>query len=314
MTAQGRIANMFRGKSIVALWVALLSGVTAYGTPLLQDQTKSIKARYYTSNRPVDRARPSPSKNQTGTIRVMVKKKSRPPGTGSKKPVPTTQAETARLGFTVWRVREDSNSEGAKGVRVVPERRETDAPYSIGEKIQMGVESLSHSGYLYVIEREKYSDGTYGVPMLVYPLLEGAGGDNRVKPGDLTIIPGKGEAFELIVNTDRKQVAEEFIIILSPKPLIDASILKKDPIELSATQTLNWLKDWSTDATQIDSVETVGQALTQEEERAAAGDQKKGVRVRPLSPDDPMPQTVIETKVKRGDPMITTVTLAIRQG
>jgi hypothetical protein len=40
-------------------------------------------------------------------------------------------------------------------------------------------------GYLYVIDREQYEDGTLGEPVQIFPTTRTRGGDNSVKPGSL---------------------------------------------------------------------------------------------------------------------------------
>jgi hypothetical protein len=301
--------------------LAAITIVTAglAGNGFGQDQTKSIKAPEYARQRPAASGGAvaatlyvAPSK----PVRVRVRK--RKPAVSRVKPVPPRQTETARLGFTVWRVEKGSGGSQSKGLT---ERdasdgqrlgRIADEGVAVGDSVRIGIESLTHSGYLYVIDREKYADGTYGPPTLIYPTLRYRRGDNSVRPGEIVFLPGPGR--EIVVTSDagRKQVAEELTVIVSPTRLITAAELQNEQIKLSPNQLLTWLQDWATQEVQIDQIDAAGAPLTRREEGAVA-DESKGLSERPLSPDDPLPQTMVEMKVRRGNPVITTFTLPIKK-
>jgi hypothetical protein len=107
-------------------------------------------------------------------------------------------------------------------------------------------------------------------------------------------------------------VAEELTVIVSPTRLITPAELQNEQIKLSPNQLLTWLQDWATQEVQIDQIDAAGAPLTRREEGAVA-DESKGLSERPLSPDDPLPQTMVEMKVRRGNPVITTFTLPIKK-
>ena len=72
------------------------------------------------------------------------------------------------------------------------------------------------------------------------------------------------------------------------------------------------MQNWAASEVQIDQIDAAGSPLTRREESAGA-DESKGLSERSLSPDDPLPQTMVEMKVKRGNPVITTFTLPIKK-
>jgi len=148
--------------------------------------------------------------------------------------------------------------------------------------------------------------------MLIYPTLRYSGGDNKVRPGDVVFLPGPGREITVTKNSDKRQAAEELIIIVSPTRLMPLSDLQMDQIKISADQALKWIKDWSAEEVQIDQVGTEGEAMTQEELKAGA-ETPKGLTEHPLSQADPLPQTILEMKIRKGKPLITTVTLPIKQ-
>ncbi len=80
------------------------------------------------------------------------------------------------VGITVWRLR-PSLPEDDKDMRIsaldgrgdlTPERIEAETPLREGEKVRVSIEA-ARSGYLYVIDREQYADGTFGTPYLIFP-------------------------------------------------------------------------------------------------------------------------------------------------
>jgi Domain of unknown function (DUF4384) len=290
-----------------------------------QDQTKSLRAPEYANRRPATAVVESGGagggvRNYSSSyVRVRVRK--RKPAYKVVKP-PPRQSETARLGFTVWRVEKAVGPDNSKsltehddrsGAARRVERLDPDAALAVGDSVRIGVESLTHPGYLYIIDREKYADGTYGSPTLVYPTLRYRNGDNYVRPGDVTFLPGPGREITISSDSARKQSAEELTIIVSPTRLIDVSQLQMEQIMVSPNQLLEWIKKWSAEEIQLDQVGAAGLGMTAAE-RAAGADQPKGLNEHPLSQSDPLPQTMLEMKIKRGSPMITTVTLPIKQG
>src|SRR6185295_12484576 len=107
-------------------------------------------------------------------------------------------------------------------------------------------------------------------------------------------------------DSARKQSAEELTIIVSPTRLIDVSQLQMEQIKISPNQLLEWIKKWAAEEIQLDQIGSAGLAMTAAE-RAAGADQSKGLNEHPLSQNDPLPQTMLEMKIKHGSPMITTV-------
>jgi hypothetical protein len=190
-----------------------------------------------------------------------------------------------------------------------------DVPLAIGEKIRLSIESLSHSGYLYVVNRELYSDGTYGVPKLIYPTLQTNSRNSPVEAGDLIFIPeSSAKVFTVKANqSEKKQVGEILTVIISPKILIDESMLKTKAIDLPMAQFTSWLKQWEVNTTLFEQEGSVGQTITPVEQTAGQ-DVAKGLVEEPaaLTQDDPLPQSVFRSKVKRGNPMLVNILLNFR--
>src|SRR6185369_6020575 len=74
------------------------------------------------------------------------------------------------IGLTIWRLRASRatdnkdarlllEDESNKEVEWTPERVEADTIFAAGDRVKLGIES-PRNGYLYVIDREQYTDGT----------------------------------------------------------------------------------------------------------------------------------------------------------
>ena len=80
--------------------------------------------------------------------------------------------------------------ESSQSSQWTPERIEVDTPLKVNDRVRLSVES-PRDGYLYVIDREQYADGSLGDAYLIFPTRRTRGGDNRVRPGKLIDIPAQ---------------------------------------------------------------------------------------------------------------------------
>src|SRR5512145_966670 len=117
-------------------------------------------------------------------------------------PAPQTQtAEQAggeMIGLTIWRLRPSRAAdnkqarilleEGSKEIEWTPERAEADTIFALNERVKLSIES-PRDGYLYVIDRERYADGTFSDPYLIFPSLTNRDGANSVTAGKLIELP-----------------------------------------------------------------------------------------------------------------------------
>jgi len=81
----------------------------------------------------------------------------------------------ALIGVTVWALRE-AQTQDDREIRIqsgdgkqewTPVRVQAQTPLREGHRVRVGIES-ARAGYLYVIDREQYRDGTSGPPMLIF--------------------------------------------------------------------------------------------------------------------------------------------------
>lgn len=194
--------------------------------------------------------------------------------------------------------------DGQKQSEWTPERIEADTPLNIGDRVRLTIES-PRPGFLYIIDREQYADGSFGEPMLIFPTTQTRGGDNRVSPGKLIDIPAQEDQYSYFTaqpgGPRRDQVAEVLTIILVSQAL--PLQISNQPLKLSDTQVNGWEKLWGGTAERLELVGGAGRTWTNEEKLAGA---EKG---RQLTQGGPPPQTVYRVAKKAGGPLLVTVPL-----
>ncbi len=244
----------------------------------------------------------APVYRRTGSIKVAAGPR-RAPAPGS----------SDEIGVTVWRLRPSQTADtgarvlvldGLKQSEWTPERIEADTPLNVGDRVRITVES-PRPGFLYIIDREQYADGSFGEPLMIFPTLRTRGGDNRVAPGKLIDIPAQEDQYSYFTaqpaGTRRDQIAEVLTIILLTQPLPLG--IGELPLKMTGPQVGGWEKSWGGIAERLELVGGAGRPWTNEEKQAGAA---KG---RQLTQGGPPPQTVYRVARKAGGPLLVTVPL-----
>src|SRR5262249_18869758 len=134
------------------------------------------------------------------------------------------------VGLTLWRLRPSAPAD-EQGVRVLvyetrkdeqwtPERVSLETPLAEGQLVRLSIES-ARVGYLYVIDREQYRDGSVGDPFLIFPIQLVRNGNNAVEPGSLVEIPSwDGNPPYLKLKRSRPDhVGEVLTLLVTPEPI-----------------------------------------------------------------------------------------------
>src|SRR6266576_2516262 len=167
------------------------------------------------------------------------------------KPRPSSTAVVAQLGITIWRLRPADGEAGGRALirekgkaGWVAERVEGDTTFREGDHVRISVES-PRAGYLYVVDRDLFSDGTAGGAMLIYPWSDA---DNQMSPGRLVDIPAQEDdpSYFTARITSSNQVGELLTFIVTSSPL-DLPIADK-PFQIATGQMRNWEKLWGGEA------------------------------------------------------------------
>jgi hypothetical protein len=241
-----------------------------------------------------------PVYRRTGQTRLAAGRKSAP-------------ASSEEIGVTVWRLRPSRSGDtggrvlvldGLKQAEWTPERIEADTPLNIGDRVRLTIES-PRPGFLYIIDREQYADGSFGEPMMIFPTMRTRGGDNRVAPGRLIDIPAQEDQYSYFTaqptGNRRDQIAEVLTIILVSQPL--PVQIGDQPLKITSTQVAGWERIWGGAAERLELVDGAGRTWTNEEKLAGAANSRQ------LTQAGPPPQTVYRVARKTGGPLLVTVPL-----
>ncbi|HJZ13669.1 MAG TPA: DUF4384 domain-containing protein, partial [Acidobacteriota bacterium] len=141
---------------------------------------------------------------------------------------PAGVAPETVVGVSVWRLRRSAaNDEGARllvqendqPVEWTPQRVEADSTFSEGDRVRLSIEG-AREGYLYVIDREQFADGTVGEPYLIFPTTRTSGGNNKITVGRVVEIPSQDDRPpHFTVRLSRPdQKGELLSILITPEP------------------------------------------------------------------------------------------------
>jgi hypothetical protein len=235
----------------------------------------------------------------------------------AKKAMPAPTGNYQQLGLTLWRLRPtkrtDSGAriivqEGEDAIEWTPERVVADTPLQMGEKIRFSFEA-PQAGYLYVIDRERYADGSVGEPYLIFPTTRTRGGDNKVAPGYLIEIPAQDDRpnYFTLKQTRADQIGELVTVIVTAQPLTEITIGAK-AIPLAPELLTRWEQRWGAQTERFEMTGGAGRSWTKAEQEAGADVSRQ------LTQDDPGPQTVYRVAVAPGTPLLVNVGLKYAPG
>jgi hypothetical protein len=227
-------------------------------------------------------------------------------------PVDNVAPDTV-VGVTIWRLRPATRSDSGERLIVhddsamqewLPERISPNTRLAPGDRLRISVEA-ARTGYLYVIDREQYADGTLGDPYLIFPTTRTLNGDNKVAIGKLAEIPALEDSppFFTIRKSRPDHVAEVLSVLVTPVPLEELKITDKAQ-KLTNEQVASWEKQWSTSVGRLE-MPTTGQAWTKAE---------KDSGTRALTATAPAPQLLFyRPGVKATEPMLVKLRLQYRR-
>jgi hypothetical protein len=210
-----------------------------------------------------------------------------------------------QIGVTVWRL-EPGTAGSSTAERSAPgrywnradwKRVEADLTFREGDTLRISIES-PRNGYLYVVNRDVFADGTYGETNLIFPTQ---GDDNRLEAGKLIDIPAQDDPpFKATPKTDQSSELLTIIVTSSPLPLP----LGPKAIPISRKQLKEWEEQWAGETDRLEMNGGAGQVRTREEQLAASP-----VRSRQLTREDPMPQTIYSVIPKNSNGLLLNLVL-----
>ena len=227
--------------------------------------------------------------------------------------LPAAPVKGTLVGVTVWSFRPSKPSdtreiraliqEDSEELELTPERVAADQPLAEGQRLRIGIE-VSKAGYLYVIDRDGYEDGTRGAPFLIFPSRTIMGGNNKVGPGMLVEIPAASDKtpYFKMQRSRPNQTNEVLTILISPVPIPGLAIAGRQQID--EKRLAEWEKQWRVQSYKLGDAKVQGQTYTLAEKQAASG-------AKPLGHDDPLPQLMYRLDNKAGSAGMMDVPLRI---
>lgn len=294
---QGRIASCIIGAILIVIGV---------GVHLKTPAANQLTAADLIKTRPASNTASTPS-NETYQLKTAS--------------LNNADASTPQVGITVWRLRTatasddqrllfpdtgDGSAPAPGRTDSIPERVEADTVFKFGDRVFLTLES-SRTGYLYVIDREQYADGTTSEPFLIYPNLKTRNGDNRVEPGLFVRIPAATERQNYFLmkplQSDRpNQAGEQLSIVVTNQPLQGIPLGDK-PSRLSPEQAATLEGGSALQMERYEMRNGAGRTWTSVE-KASSGENS-----RILTQEDPLPQTVYRIPSKPDAPLAVKVLL-----
>jgi len=228
--------------------------------------------------------------------------------------VPVASVKPDRVvGVTVWQLREPARTDtgerllahqGGEAEEWIPSRVAADKRLVEGDRVRLSIEA-ARGGYLYVIDREQFSDGKSGDPYLIFPTTATRGGDNRVAAGRVVESPAQDDTppYFRLRRSRPDQTAEVLNIVVSWKPL-DGLTIGEKPVRVPAAQLATWERSWSGPVGRLEMPAGVGRTWTKVEKDAGSD------RQRSLTQHEPRPQTIFyRANSKADEPVMVKLTL-----
>jgi len=231
---------------------------------------------------------------------------------------PPPAGEATILGLTLWRVRPAKPSDSGTRLLVleptgngageeVPERLNADTVLAEGDRVRLSVEAAT-SGYLYIIDREKYADGSLSDPYVIYPNRLTRIDGNRVSPGRLIEIPDREDHPNVftIRSSRPQQAAEVLSLLITTQPMAEVKI-GNQPFRLDTAVYQEWEKQWAAKAERFELEGGAGKAWTPQEKQAGAGQDAA------LTQSDRTPQSLYRVSARPGSPVILEIPLQFKK-
>ena len=232
-------------------------------------------------------------------------------------PIEATAEST--LGLTLWRLRPEEVAEandktigrilvavGNEKKSWIPERVEANTTFAIGQMVRLSIE-IPRNGFLYVIDREQYTDGSFGQPFLIFPQKAN---EHAVTAGSVIEIPNQqSETFAFRFDPPKENArplaAEMLTLLVTPKPLTELNAFIGTANPLDAALVAKWERDYGGKVEQLELKDGAGSAYTLVEKKAGL------TRSVALTDEDPLPQTIFRVAAKPGSPLVVRVPLRI---
>lgn len=206
-----------------------------------------------------------------------------------------------RVGLTIWKLERvlGTTFTSTNGQwQWISKRAAADTKFQDGDFLRLSFES-PRAGYLYVINRDLLTDGSYGGTNLIFPVR---GEDNSLQAGKLIDFPAEDQP-PFRASPSARQAGELLTIVVTSEPL--PFQLTDESLPISQSQLMDWETRWGGLAQRFEMNDGVGQLRTDAEQQAAS---RK--RAKTLTRADPAPQTIFVVSPKNSDGLLVNFMLS----
>jgi hypothetical protein len=229
--------------------------------------------------------------------------------------------EYVRIGVTIWRLSPTEcpiadcplPTGSSKSLVDTATRIEDNSPLSTGERVRLALESLSHSAFIYIVDREQFADGTLGNAYLIFPTRNINGGKNWAQPGLQIQLPRADGCFCVKSRNPQKDlVADRLIVIVSPTQLLGSDEIGEREI-LMPTKLAGLVKLAEQARTYRGSLQGGG-GLTQTPQEVRAGSKGLFDTAPVLTRSDLPPQNFYQSSTPKGSSAVFSFSLRYSSG
>ena len=336
--------------AIATVLILALAGLA--GWMWLGSGTKTVEADEIVVSRP---EKPVTINNQTGNSPTVAENKPQTVSQTSEKPVYDADKDFplgkspngmvfAQIGITFWRSRPATSQDD----RNVVARETNDTAESVyeskdefikyGDLFYLSIEAMvgdfltdratnnflgQKGGYVYIINREQYEDGTFGKARLIFPHLKSYNGKNLLKAGEPIVLPEpimkprdpqKGARPYNVSRSSsgKNQIAETYLIIISPWEFQLPEAVSEKVMILPDSLIDDWQNKYGGKMYQATLRNGNRKALTIREQTVMSRETNDTAEPLTQSETNTLPQTVYKGAVKIGNPAMFTVALKFK--
>jgi serine/threonine protein kinase len=183
---------------------------------------------------------------------------------------------------------------------------------------RMSVEAMTKgflsegSGYVYIVNREQNSDGTFGKARLIFPKTSNYKGDNLLRAGQPIILPQATGLWFGPKRTSSGHIAETYTIIISPWKFALPEPLSDKPMILPDNLFADWERQYADKMYRAVLRSDGNRLMTVQEQKVMSRETNDVPETLTQSDTKTFPQIVYRGAVKTGNPAMFTVVLRFK--
>lgn len=329
------MTSLLRARSLVFCFLALTIGGVWLNAATVLSQEEEEGSKGIKSEEVVPRAKSRSGRSASKRAR---RKRTYTSNVKRLSGRPLNGEEDVRLGLTIFRFEprgaiyrpgsdgtKDIFMEGTEDAPTPPKelarwkvadwaRARPDEQFAVGQAVRLHFEPLTGAGYLYIVHQELYAGDATGPARLLFPTLRTNKGNNLARPNFDLWVPRAPAFFRINPSKSNKtHIGELLTVVLraeAPSELL-ARQLKDEPLLLEADELARLFAE--TKSTKIRMNLDGGEGQKQTAREISKDITMIGMEgEEALTQDDPLPQTVYETRRRAGQPVLFNIPLRFK--